>query len=99
MYYTAAFLRDIRGASTPLHISAQMAPLPPMGIAAALSLIYIFPRLEGHWIFAGALFCFTSGDLFMAVAPAQQSYWAQVFVGMLIVTFGSDWVSPSGRAK
>jgi len=67
-----------------------------MGVAAALSLIYIFPRLEGHWIFAGALFCFTFGDLFMSVTPAQQSYWAMAFPAMLVVTFGSDWSFAAG---
>lgn len=73
-----------------------MAALPPMGVAAALSLIVVFPRLEGHWIFATALFCFTFGDLFMAVTPARQSFWAMVFPAQLVVTFGSDWSFAAG---
>lgn len=67
-----------------------------MGVAAALSLIWVFPRLEGHWIFATALFCFFSGDLFLATAPAQQEYWKQLFPSMLIVTLGSDWSFAAG---
>lgn len=67
-----------------------------MGVAAALSLIYIFPRLEGHHIFAIALGCFTFGDLFMAVTPAVQSFWAMVFPAQLVVTLGSDFSFASG---
>jgi predicted MFS family arabinose efflux permease len=96
VYYTASFVRDIRGASTPLHISAQMSPLPPVGVVAALSLIWIFPRFEGHWILGGALTSFFVGNLLMATAPRHQSWWANVFVSQLIETFGSDWSFASG---
>lgn len=91
MYYSAAFIRDFRGASTPLHIVAQMVTLIPTGVTAALSLVWIFPRVEGHHIFAISLACFTFGVLMMSVTPAQQNFWAMIFPAQLVVTFGSDF--------
>lgn len=96
LFYTSAFIRDVRGFSNPLVITAQMATLVPFGATAALTLIWLFPRVAGHWLLATSLLAFTLGNLLMALAPTEQSFWAQIFPAEILVVFGPDFSYASG---
>jgi hypothetical protein len=96
LFYTSAFIRDVRGFHQPLVITAQMATLVPFGATAALALIWLFPRVAGHWLLAASLLAFTLGNLLMALAPANQSFWAMIFPAELLVVFGPDLSYASG---
>lgn len=78
-------LREIRGFTHPLSIAAQMSPLSVGGAAAALALIWMIPRVKPHWIFAISKMCFFLGDLLVALAPVNQSYWAMIFPAVILV--------------
>ncbi|KAI5477860.1 hypothetical protein MNV49_005845 [Pseudohyphozyma bogoriensis] len=96
LFYTPQFIANIRGVSKPLAVSAEMVPLAPGGIAAALLTIVLFPRVPGHVIFAIALAAFTVGNLFMAVTPPEQNYWYMIFWACLLVVWGPDLSFASG---
>jgi hypothetical protein len=88
LFYTSSFVRDVRGFHQPLVISAQMMTLAPFGALAALAVIWLFPRVAGHWILAIALFAFFVGNLLMSLTPADQTFWAMIFPAEILIVFG-----------
>lgn len=80
-------LREVQGYSA-LVVGGLMSPLAPGGIIAALLLIVIFPRLEGHFIFGIALACFCLGNLLMAVTPTM-NWEITVYLAQAIIVLGS----------
>lgn len=74
-----------------------MSPLIPGGAAAALSLIYLMPRVKAHWIFAIAMLSFFAGDILVALAPVNQIYRAMIFPAMVLVNPGPDLSFASGQ--
>ncbi|GAA5900055.1 uncharacterized protein JCM6883_006077 [Sporobolomyces salmoneus] len=97
LFYTIAFIRDIRGYHEPLVICAQLATLAPLGALAALFVIYLSHRqVPGHYILAASCACFCIGNVLMGVNPPGQTFWGQLWVSEIIVVFGPDLSFASG---
>ncbi|WVW78590.1 hypothetical protein I302_100546 [Kwoniella bestiolae CBS 10118] len=97
LLYTKLFITNIRGHHNALVITAQMAPLMPGGIAAALLVPMLIHRFAGHKIFLIAMIAFFIGDLFAALTPVTQTYWGLTFWSLLIVVFGPDLSFSTGQ--
>lgn len=87
VYYSFRFLEEIRD-YTPLSVSVQFTPALICGLLAA----GVTGLMLTHTPVAFALLISTAaffvGQLVTATQPVQQTYWAQMFVAILIITFG-----------
>lgn len=94
VYYLWTFLTQVRGAS-PLLATAQISPLTISGAVAAIMTGFLLSRVKPSIIMAVALSAFLVGNILVGTAPAGQTYWAQIFVCVLIIPFGMDMSFPA----
>ena len=95
VYYFWQFLLNIRHDS-PLTATAQFTPIAPLGFVAAILTGILMHTTKPSWILTWALLAFLLGNVFLAIAPAGQTYWALTFVSLLIMPFGMDMSFPAG---
>ncbi|RAH68562.1 MFS transporter [Aspergillus aculeatinus CBS 121060] len=94
IYYFWRFLEDIRGVH-PILASVQFLPPTVMGIIAAFSTGHLLSRLHPGWIMVMAMVAFTLGNVFSAIMPVHQTYWALSFVTLIVIPFGMDMSFPA----
>ena len=95
VWFSQEFLMVLRGA-TPLLVVAETFPLAVAGGLAAFSTAFLLPRLRPGVIMTIAMLAFCVGNILMATAPIDQTYWAQFFPMCLIMPFGMDMSFPAG---
>ncbi|KAK5170473.1 uncharacterized protein LTR77_005061 [Saxophila tyrrhenica] len=93
-FYLVQFLTNIRG-TTPLGTVAQLATIAISGGAAAIVTGLSIRFIPSHWLITISASAFTVGNILLATMPAHQTYWAQAFVGLLIIPFGMDISFPA----
>ncbi|KAH9997806.1 major facilitator superfamily MFS-1 [Xylariaceae sp. FL0662B] len=84
--YTWQFALDIRRAS-PLLTIAYFSPIILVSCLAAATTGPMIRRLGPFIVLLISLLGFTVGSLLVATAPAVQSYWAQLFLCILITSW------------
>ncbi|GMF69804.1 hypothetical protein BDV35DRAFT_388183 [Aspergillus flavus] len=52
-------------------------------------------RVRPGWIMLASMTCFTVGNIFLAIAPVHQTYWALTFVCLLVIPWGMDMSFPA----
>lgn len=94
--YLVQILQDIRGLS-PLNTTAWFVPVIFSGACAAVVTGKLLGPLQVKppYVMTMALLSFTIGAILTATAPADQIYWGQTFVSMLIMPFGMDMSFPA----
>ncbi|KAL8693270.1 MAG: hypothetical protein Q9218_001871 [Villophora microphyllina] len=95
VYYTFQFLLVLRH-QTPLLVSAEFVPCSISGLCAAVTTGILMSRVRPAYIMFVALVCFTVGTILVATAPIHQTYWAQIFVSMIVTPWGMDMSFPAG---
>ena len=93
VYYFYQFLENIRNL-TPLGAVAQTVPAGISGCIAALTTGFILSRLRTSYVMAIAMLGFCIGSILVATAPVDQTYWANIFVAVLITPWGMDMSFP-----
>lgn len=93
-YYSVQFLQLIRGVS-PLLTTAMTTPVILSGIVATTCVTLFYDRVPNHFLLIGSMLCFFIVNILIATMPAQQTYWAQMFVSTLIAPFGMDISFPA----
>lgn len=94
--YLVQFLEDIRGLS-PLLSSTYFVPVIFSGGMAA----FVTGKLLGTLnvrppvVMMLALSAFTIGIIITAFIPVHQTYWAQIFISMIVMPFGMDMSFPA----
>lgn len=88
------FLEVIRG-QTPLLTTAQFSPVSVSGFIAAMTTGYVLGRLPAAVVMLIAMLAFTTGGAIICSIPVHQTYWAQSFVGMLVLPWGMDMSFPA----
>lgn len=83
-YYLYLFLEHLRGHSALL-TSAETCPVALMGTLYAFSTVWLVRRVSVSWIMFLSMMLFVVGSLLMALAPLDQTYWAQTFLSVLIM--------------
>jgi MFS family permease len=94
VYYTCRFLAVIRHAS-PLSIAAQFGPTPISGILASGLTGFMLTHTPVSFTMLLAMCAFCIGIVIAGTQPAQQVYWGQTFVSMVIMPFGMDMSFPA----
>ncbi|RAL03892.1 MFS transporter [Aspergillus ibericus CBS 121593] len=94
VYYLWRFLENIRGI-TPLLASAQFVPPTLSGLTASFTTGILMAKLRPGWIMFIAMMAFTLGNLFAAIAPVHQTYWALTFVSLVVTPWGMDMSFPA----
>ncbi|WYZ44412.1 hypothetical protein EsH8_VII_000848 [Colletotrichum jinshuiense] len=94
--YLVQILQEIRTLS-PLLTCAWFSPVVVTGgLAAVITGKLLGPlKVRPPIVMTLALVAFTIGVILTATAPENQTYWAQIFVSMIIMPFGMDMSFPA----
>ncbi|KAI2628715.1 major facilitator superfamily MFS-1 [Hypoxylon sp. NC1633] len=92
--YTWQFVENIRGAS-PILATAYLSPFIVVGCVATVSTGLVLQRLEPSIVICISLLGFLLGAVLVATMPAVQTYWAQLFFSVLIVSWAMDTSFPA----
>ncbi|KAL1633726.1 hypothetical protein SLS58_010947 [Diplodia intermedia] len=95
VYYSWRFNLVLRGI-TPLLASAHFVPVALSGLCAALTTGAVLGRVPPSLVMMIAMLAFTVGNILVATAPVAQTYWAQTFVGFVVIPWGMDMSFPAG---
>lgn len=91
LWYMAAWLQLTRHWSV-LKFAAGFTPFLPFGAFAAWFSSWLIPRVPAQYILSIGLVAAASSAILLATMPVQQSYWAQVFPAVVIMSFCPDLV-------
>lgn len=94
VFYMCNFLELLR-VQTPLLTTAQFSPIGVSGLCAALTTGLLLSRLRVSTVMLLSMTAFVTGTIIFATMPVQQTYWAQTFVGLLIIPWGMDMSFPA----
>lgn len=94
IYYIVQFLETIRHAS-PLLTTAMLTPLVIFGVVATITVSQLYGRVPAHYLLMASMIFFCVGNILIATAPANQTYWAQVFIATILTPFGMDISFPA----
>jgi MFS family permease len=94
IWYFWRFQMEYRYTS-PLLASAEFVPAAPIGILACFVTGILIARLRPGWIMIMSMTAFTLGNIFTAIAPVHQTYWALTFVCLLVIPWGMDMSFPA----
>ena len=87
IYYSFRFLEDMRS-SSPVSASAQFVPLMIVGVLAAGATSFILNHTPVHFMLFASMMAFFVGEIITATQPMKQTYWAQMFIAVVIMPFG-----------
>ena len=94
-YYLWNFIEVVRGYSA-LAACAQNAPVAISGLLASVATGVLLSKTKVSNVLLLATIFFLIGQILIATAPADQIYWAQTFVSIVIMPWGMDMSFPSG---
>ncbi|OAP59518.1 hypothetical protein AYL99_06816 [Fonsecaea erecta] len=93
-FYLVNFLEILRGVS-PLLAVAYLSPVAVSGACASVVTGALLSRLRPAMVMTIALTWFTVGLILAATTPVHQTYWAQTFVGLVVIPWGMDMSFPA----
>jgi MFS family permease len=94
LFYVFRFLEQIRHA-TPLSVSAQFIPAPISGLIAAGMTGFLLTHVPVSLVNLLSMIAFFTGCVIAGTMPVHQSYWAQMFISILVMPFGMDMSFPA----
>jgi MFS family permease len=94
IYYIWQFLGNLRH-ETPLDITAQLVPASISGLCAAVTTGFLISRIRTSYIMVMAMTAFCVGNILIGTMPVGQIYWAQTFVGIVVICWGMDMSFPA----
>ena len=95
VFYALNFLELLRGL-TPLLTSAQLAPVALSGLTAAGATGFCLTHFKASTVMLLAMSFFLIGGIIIGTMPVHQTYWAQTFVGLIVLPWGMDMSFPAG---
>ncbi|CAF0991091.1 unnamed protein product [Adineta steineri] len=94
IYYIVQFLENVHHTS-PLLTTAMLTPLVIFGLIATVVVSQLYGRIPAHYLLMAAMIFFCIGNILIATAPPDQTYWLQVFIATIITPFGMDISFPA----
>ena len=94
VYYFFQFIENLRNV-TPLEGASQTVPAGISGCVAALTTGYVLSRLRTSYVMAISMLGFCIGNILVATAPINQTYWANLFVATIVTPWGMDMSFPA----
>ncbi|GIK07141.1 hypothetical protein Aspvir_002796 [Aspergillus viridinutans] len=95
LFYTLNLLEILRG-QTPLLTSAQITPIAISGLLAAVTTGLVLSHFRTSTVMLISMTFFLIGGIIFATVPVHQTYWAQTFVGIIVLPWGMDMSFPAG---
>ncbi|KAL4802424.1 major facilitator superfamily-domain-containing protein [Aspergillus unguis] len=95
VFYTLNLLEVLRDLS-PLLTSAQLTPVAISGLFAAGMTGFLLGKFRASTVMLISMTCFLVGGIIFATIPVDQIYWAQTFVGIVVLPWGMDMSFPAG---
>lgn len=95
VFYLWRLIENLRGYSA-LAACAQNSPVAISGLTAAVATGFLLSHLKPSQVLLTASLFFLVGQILIATAPVDQTYWAQTFVSIIIMPWGLDMSFPSG---
>ena len=95
VFYTWNILEVVRG-QTPLVNSAQFSPVAIIGLCAAVTTGLVLTHFRMSTVIPISMTFFLIGGIIFATMPVHQIYWAQTFVGIVVLPWGMDMSFPAG---
>ncbi|KAK3182664.1 Low affinity NH4+ transporter [Lecanicillium sp. MT-2017a] len=92
--YTWNMLVVLKG-QTPLLTSVQFVPVAISGLCAALTTGLILSHFRASTVMLISVTAFFVGGVIFATRPVHQMYWAQEFVGIIVLPWGMDMSFPA----
>lgn len=68
--------------------AAKIVPVSISGATAAIVTGYLVSRIQPGFIMLVSMTAFCVGTILLATNPVGRSYWAQLFVSTIVVTWG-----------
>lgn len=95
-FYVYQIVQELRGAG-PLLTVAYFSPVAVSGAVAAVATGFLLgpAKVSPAVVMTGALAAFLIGVVLIATMPVGQTYWAQLFVCLVIMPFGMDMSFPA----
>ncbi len=87
VFYTYQLI-EVERKVGPIIAAAQFVPEMISGIVAAITTGYLLSRVATTWLMLVASAAFCAGCLLSATAPVEQTYWANIFVSMVVMAWG-----------
>jgi MFS family permease len=94
IFYTLNLLEVLRE-KTPLLTSAQMTPVAISGLFAAGATGLLLNKFRASTVMLISMIFFLIGGIIFATMPVDQIYWAQTFVGIIVLPWGMDSSFPA----
>jgi len=94
VFYLWRLIENIRGYSA-LAACAQNAPVAISGLIAAIGTGFLLSHTKVPYVLLLATVFFLIGQILLATVPAEQTYWAQTFVSIVVMPWGMDMSFPS----
>jgi MFS family permease len=94
VYYIWNLLEVLRG-QTPLLTSAQFVPISISGLLAAVTTGLTLSHFRASTVMLISMTAFLTGGILFATTPAQQTYWAQTFIAIIVFPWGMDMSFPA----
>lgn len=94
VFYTLNLLEVLRE-QTPLLTSAQMTPIAISGLFAAGATGLLLHNFRASTVMLISMTFFLVGGVIFATMPVDQIYWAQTFVGIIVLPWGMDSSFPA----
>ncbi|KAL9069789.1 MAG: hypothetical protein Q9157_006040 [Trypethelium eluteriae] len=94
IFYSWNFLENVRHL-TPLKVSAEFTPVVICGLVAAGLTGFMLTHTPISFVMMMSMIAFFVGITVAGTQPVNQSYWAQMFVSIVIMPFGMDMSFPA----
>ena len=94
IYYLWQFMEILRK-SSPLLVTAQYAPVGISGLCAAITTGFLMSRIRSSYIMFVSMIAFTTGSILVVTTHVDQTYWAQLFVAIVVMPWGMDMSFPA----
>ncbi|VVT50205.1 uncharacterized protein SAPINGB_P002653 [Magnusiomyces paraingens] len=94
IYYVHRFGFEIEH-RTMLNMTARLCFICIGGVYASLFCAYLLPRVKTSWIMLISMCGYFFGNLLTVLRPANQIFWAQMFVSLILIPFGMDMSFPA----
>lgn len=95
IFYSLNLLEVLRH-QTPLLTSAQLSPVAISGLIAAGATGFCLTHFRASTVMLLSMTFFLIGGVIFATVPVHQTYWAQTFVGIIVLPWGMDMSFPAG---
>lgn len=92
--YTCNVLEIFRHQS-PLLTSAHVSPVAISGLCAAITTGLMLSHFRPSTVILISMAAFLSGGIIFGTMPVDQIYWAQTFVGFIVLPWGMDMSFPA----